>query len=85
MTDDEKKANPRHETTGGYLRVNDMKEQYQKAYSAAPKEDRELTLQLPNFDAEVLLEITGVDVRETKQPLEITLDGVVYTLIRKKD
>ena len=85
MTDAEKEAHPSHETTGGYLRVNDIKEQYQKAYAATSEEDRELTRQLPNFDAEVLLEITGVDMRETKQLREIEIDGVVYTLVRKQD
>ena len=85
MTDAEKQAHPSHEAIGGYLRVNDMKEQYQKAYEAASEEDRELTRQLPNFDPEVLLEITGVDMRDPNQPREIEIDGVVYTLVPKQN
>ena len=91
MTDDEKAANPSHETTGGYLRTNDMKQAWAEAYAAATPEDIELTKALPGFDAEVFLEITGVDLRlpaqqaEATAPLEghkMCIDGVMYTLTR---
>ena len=85
MTDAEKEANPSYKETGGYLRVNNMQEQYRKAYAAASEEDRELTRKLPNFDPEVFLEITGVDMREVEQPREIKIDGKVYTLVKKQD
>ena len=67
MTAKEKQKNPSYETTGGYLRVNDMKEEWRKAYDNATPEDIELTKQLPAFDAEVFLEITGIDLREPKK------------------
>jgi len=66
MTDAEKAEHPESETTGGYLRVNNMREQWAAAYAAAPPEQIELTKALPGFDAEVFLEITGVDLRDAK-------------------
>ena len=88
MTDKEKAAHPEHETTGGYLRVNDMKEEWRKAYEGASQEDRELVKQLPGFDADVFLEITGIDVREQPKAScdgrEIEIDGVTYVLTEKK-
>jgi len=62
MTDEEKKEHPLYETTEGYLRTNDMKEEWKKAYANSSDRDKELLLALPNFDADVFLEITGVDV-----------------------
>jgi hypothetical protein len=72
MSDYEKKAHPEHVTVGGYLRKNDMKEEWAKAYAQATPEDIELLKALPNFDAEVFLEITGIDVRE-QQAKELTV------------
>ena len=88
MTSQEKADNPTHETTGGYLRVNDMKEEWLKAYNNATPEDIELTKKLPAFDAEVFLEITGIDLREPKvascEGREIEIDDVTYILKEKK-
>ena len=85
MTDDEKLANPSYKTTGGYLRENDMKEEWAKAFAAATPEDIELTKALPAFDAEVFLEITGVDLRDKSveapcEGREVEIDGVTYVL-----
>ncbi len=88
MSVEEKKENPSYQTTGGYLRVNDMREEWRKAYDNATPEDIELTKQLPAFDAEVFLEITGIDLREPKvescEGSEIEIDGVTYVLKEKK-
>ena len=64
MTDAEKLENPTHETTGGYLREYGYKEAFQKSYNEASEEDRALLLKLPNFDADVFFEISGIDVRK---------------------
>ena len=64
MTDQEKKEHPSHETTGGYLKVYDYKEAWRKAWDSATDEDKELLFKLPNFDAEVFKEISGIDVNE---------------------
>lgn len=88
MTDVEKAANPTHETTGGYLSVNDMKKEWAKAFAEATPDDIALTKALPAFDAEVFLEITGVDLRDKPAPApcegrEVEIDGVVYVLKAK--
>jgi hypothetical protein len=64
MTDQEKIDNPSCETTGGYLRVYDYQEAWRKAWDGATDEDKELLYALPNFDAEVFKEISGIDVNE---------------------
>ena len=63
MTPDEKKAHPEFGNTGGFLRKNDFKEAFIKALAAAPVASKDWFLKLPNFDADIFLEITGVDVR----------------------
>jgi hypothetical protein len=63
MTDDEKKNNPQAETTGGYLKTFDYKEAWRQAYDNADKKDIELLKALPNFDAKVFEEITGIKVK----------------------
>jgi len=63
MTDDEKKNNPQAETTGGYLKTLDYKEAWRQAYDNADKKDIELLKALPNFDAKVFEEITGIKVK----------------------
>jgi hypothetical protein len=84
MTDKEKEDNPSHETTGEYLRVNDLKEEWRNAYDEATPEDRALTKQLPGFDADVFMEITGIDFRDKPKATcagrEIEIDGVTYVL-----
>ena len=89
MTDEEKAEHPEHETTGGYLRVNDMKAEWRKAYEAASLEDREAVKRLPNFDAEVFFKITGLDLRDKpetapREGQEIEIDGVMYVLKAKE-
>jgi hypothetical protein len=89
MTAEEKAEHPKHDTTGSYLRVNDMKAEWRKAYDAASPEDREAVKLLPNFDAEVFLEITGLDLRDKPETApcegrEIEIDGVTYVLKAKE-
>jgi hypothetical protein len=64
MTHQEKIDNPSCETTGGYLRVYGYKEAWRKAWDSATDRDKELLYALPNFDAEVFKEISGIDVKE---------------------
>ena len=49
--------------TGGYLKVFDYKEAFTKSVTEASKEDRDLIRALPNFNADIFLEISGVDLR----------------------
>ncbi len=64
MTNEEKEANPSYKTTGGYLKSYEYKEAFQNSYKRASKKDKELLLELPNFDADVFFEISGIDVRK---------------------
>jgi len=85
MTKQEKVDNPSHETTGGYLRANDMKEEWRKAYESASPEDIQAVRDLPAFDYDVFEQITGLDLREEPMPAtcegrEIEIDGVTYVL-----
>lgn len=64
MTDKEKEENKSHITTGGYLKVYEYKEAWQIAWDSATDEDKELLYKLPNFDADVFKEISGIDVNE---------------------
>ena len=79
MTDQEKIDNNTFHTTGGYLKSHEYKEAFQKSWEAASDEDRKLVDQLPNFDADIFFEISGIDVRQTNSK-EITIDGATYVL-----
>jgi len=49
--------------TRGYLKALDYKEAAQLSYAKASKEDQDLIEQVPNYDADVLFEIFGIDRR----------------------
>ena len=88
MTKQEKADKPSYKTTGGYLRVNDMKEEWRKAYQSASPEDVQAVRDLPAFDYDVFEEITGLNLREspkseTCEGREVEIDGVTYVLKRK--
>jgi len=63
MSDTEKKANKDAFVTDGYLKVIDYKKAWKIAYDEASKEDIRLLKALPNFDAEVFKEITGIKIK----------------------
>jgi len=90
MTEGEKSDHPYYKTTSGYLRTNDMKTTWAEAYANASPEDIELTKALPAFDAEVFLEITGIDLSDKVvdapcEGREVEIDGVTYVLKLKGD
>ena len=62
MTDEEKKAHPEHETTGGYLKTVDFKTACKMMWDSLDEEDKEAVRNLPNFDNDVFREITGISV-----------------------
>ena len=62
MTDEEKNSHPTYETTGGYLKDLDYKEAFQASYEKASEEEKQMLLNLPNFDADVFFDISGIDV-----------------------
>ena len=62
MTDEEKAAHPTHETTGGYLKVLDESECGQIWWDGLPERHRDIIRALPNFDAAIFEEVTGIKV-----------------------
>ncbi len=62
MTDEEKQQYPNAYVCKGYLKKYDYKEAWQNAYKEATKQDIELLKALPNFDAKIFKEITGIKI-----------------------
>jgi len=80
MSDQEKEDNPSYKTTGGYLRVYGYQEAFQKSYNAANREDQLKIKELPNFDADVFFEISGIRIDAETE--EMTLAEVCKELKR---
>ena len=62
MSAEEKATHPEHETTGGYLKTIDFKTACRMMWDKLDEEERQAVMELPNFDAEVFEEITGISV-----------------------
>ena len=62
MTATEKKENPQAETTEGYLKKFEYKEAWANFWRDTDEANRKKFLALPNFDAQVFKDITGIDV-----------------------
>ena len=62
MTDDEKAAHPEAEATGCYLKERTTADNAQKWWAGLSADDRNIIFSLPNFDAAIFKEITGIDV-----------------------
>ena len=62
MTNEEKAAHPEYKTTEGYLKVLDESENAQLWWDSLPNDDRDVIKALPNFDAEIFRECTGIRI-----------------------
>jgi hypothetical protein len=62
MTEKEKADHPEHITTGGYLKTLDEKDAAQNWWNNLDQSDRDIILALPNFDAEIFFQCTGIRV-----------------------
>lgn len=62
MTEEEKSFHPEHETTGGYLKTVDFKTACKIMWNNLNDEDKQAVKEIPNFDADVFEEITGIRV-----------------------
>lgn len=84
MSELEKTKNPSHITTGGFLRMDSdysYKKSWEKVWAKCTKEERDFIMSLPNFDAAIFLEITGIDVKVTSCVGKIVeIDGKKYKL-----
>lgn len=64
MLEYEKINNPHNEHIGGFLRKYDYKQAWRNAWDKADLEDRKKILSFPNFDNDIFLEISGIDVNK---------------------
>ncbi len=62
MNKDEKEKHPTHETTGGYLKIKTMQEAWRDMWGNLGKEERQVFIELPNFDAKKFEIITGIKI-----------------------
>ena len=82
MTDDEKEEFSKFHDRGGYLKTIEYKDAWKIAWDEASEEDKTLLSKLPNFDADVFEEITGINVKESSAE-EFTV-GEIEKLLGKK-
>lgn len=61
MTDEEKKAHPEYKTTGGFLKVLDASDCCVRWWESLDESDRDVIRSIPNFDAVIFKQITGID------------------------
>ncbi len=60
MTDEEKKAHPEHETTGGYLKIRNNSDCCTEWWNGLSERNKNIIRSIPNFDAEKFYQITGI-------------------------
>ncbi len=77
MTDEEKENNPSHVTTGGYLKKKELTyhEQWARVWQKCTEEEKKYFTDLPNFDAEIFKEITGIDVTKDTSKIKVVANG----------
>lgn len=61
MTDAEKEQHPEYKTTGGYLKVLDTSDCCVRWWEQLEESDRNVIRSIPNFDAAIFKQITGID------------------------
>ena len=86
MTDKEKEEVDGWETMGGYLKSDlTYKEAWKVAWDKATQEQKDWYMSFPNFDADIWLEITGIDVKveddKTQEALEL-LKSKGYKIVK---
>lgn len=64
MSSKEKKENPSYKTTGGYLKTIKPKRSPQFWWNNLPQMKKNIVMSLPNFDADIFMQITNIDVRK---------------------
>lgn len=61
MTDEEKEAHPEYKTTGGFLKILDISDCCVRWWESLNESDRDVIRSIPNFDAAIFKQITGID------------------------
>ena len=62
MSEEEKEKHPEHKTTGGYLKILDESECAQIWWDGLDQTDRQIIMDLPNFNAEIFRKCTGIKI-----------------------
>jgi hypothetical protein len=62
MTDDEKKAHPTHETTGGYLKSYTYQEAWKNLWDSLTDKEKKVVQKIPNFNKDKFNQITGLGI-----------------------
>lgn len=62
MAEEEKREHPEYETTGGYLKTADFKTACAIMWNNMDDNEKRAVREIPNFDADIFMEITGIDV-----------------------
>ena len=62
MTDEKRAEHPEAEVTGGYLKESHDSKTVQDWWDTLSEEQKKIIKSLPNFDAEIFKEITGIEV-----------------------
>jgi hypothetical protein len=72
MTEEEKDKHPEYETTGGYLKQREYKEAWAEWWKKNKSDEmKEKIKNLPNFDADIFEEITGIRIDDDEDYIEI--------------
>jgi len=83
MTQAEKEKFPNHGNVGGCLRTYTYKEMWARGWARDSEENKAKFLALPNFDADIFFEITGIDVRTKESGCAgkvVEIEGKKYRL-----
>ena len=72
MTDEEKEEEAELHTKGGYLKTYTYKEAWANFWKDTDEENRQKFLALPNFDADIFKEITGIDIEKKEKMIELS-------------
>ena len=83
MTDVQKVNDPDFYTKQGTLITKSYKDAWKLYWDDASNNDKELFLNLPNFDSNIFLEITGIDTTVLKVE-EKTCEGKIVEIEGKK-
>ena len=65
MTEEEKIKYPTYKTTGGYLKTVDFKTACRMMWNNLDDDDKKEVKKIPNFNAEIFEEITGINVNNS--------------------
>ncbi|HBF2164109.1 TPA: pentapeptide repeat-containing protein [Clostridioides difficile] len=66
MTEEEKENNPGYEINNGYLKVFTFEEMCKNMWNNLTDEEKKIIIDIPNFDADIFKEITGIEVLKLK-------------------